>query len=78
MRKAVDVSSYQGMIDWQAVKAAGIVHAVLRSVVKDGSADQRFAENAAGCKKAGMPFFKRRWGFAQNKRRKPDYKRTDH
>ena len=64
MRKAVDVSSYKGMIDWQAVKAAGIVHAVLRSVVKDGSADQRFAENAAGCKKAGMPFDIYKYSYA--------------
>jgi lysozyme len=50
----IDVSSYQGAIDWQRVREAGIVFAFAR--VSDGLAviDQRFAENFVAMKKAGL------------------------
>ena len=31
MKKAIDVSDYQGAIDWGKVKAAGIDYAIIKS-----------------------------------------------
>ncbi len=42
---AVDVSAYQGTIDWKRVKNAGIRYAVLRGVTKNGSLDSAFERN---------------------------------
>jgi lysozyme len=50
----IDVSSYQGEIDWKRVKAAGVIFAFAR--VSDGLAviDQRFPDNYAAMKRAGL------------------------
>jgi lysozyme len=50
----IDVSHYQGAIDWDRVKEAGVVFAFAR--VSDGTEviDERFAENFAAMKKAGV------------------------
>src|SRR5687768_5539937 len=50
----IDVSSYQGVIDWRRVKAAGVMFAFAR--VSDGLEviDQRFAENFTAMKQAGV------------------------
>jgi lysozyme len=50
----IDVSSYQGAIDWRRVRAAGIVFAFAR--VSDGLdvVDERFAENYAAMKRVGI------------------------
>lgn len=56
MEKIIDVSSYQGNIDWKKVKNAGIGFAVLRAIVKSGKADVRFGENVRGCREAGVGF----------------------
>ena len=45
----VDVSSYQGAIDWKKVKDAGIQFAVLRSTAKGNKVDSSFERNLAGC-----------------------------
>ena len=52
--KGVDVSSYQGTIQWPTVKAAGITFAFAR--VSDGTAypDPDFAANWKGMKSAGV------------------------
>lgn len=54
-KKVIDVSSYQGLIDWVKVKAAGIQGAILKIIRKDLSPDKQFENNWAGCEKAGMP-----------------------
>ena len=55
--KGIDVSVHNGKIDWQKVKAAGIDFAVLRAgygkLAKQK--DDRFEENYAGAKAAGIP-----------------------
>lgn len=43
--KGIDVSAYQGVIDWKRVAADGVKFAILRGVVKDGSMDSRFEYN---------------------------------
>lgn len=51
--KVIDVSDWQGEIDWAKVKADGIVGAIIRYA--DGTTlDKRFAENMLNAKKAGL------------------------
>ena len=57
--KGVDVSSWQGEIDWDAVKAAGFDFAILRVGFRgqtEGTVyeDERFEENYAGAVAAGL------------------------
>lgn len=53
--RGIDVSSYQGNINWQAVKAAGIEFAILKVIRKDLSPDKQFETNWNGCINAGLP-----------------------
>ena len=54
-KKVIDVSSYQGLVDWVKVKAAGIQGAILKIIRKDLNPDNQFENNWAGCEEAGMP-----------------------
>lgn len=45
----VDVSEYQGIIDFEAVKAAGYSFVCLRSTKKNGAVDTAFDRNLLGC-----------------------------
>ena len=57
MYKGIDVSSHQGKIDWNKVKAAGIQFAILRAGYGKISTqkDSCFESNYAGAKAAGIP-----------------------
>lgn len=55
MRKGIDVSSYQGTIDWAKVKADGVEFAILKVIRKDLDPDKQFENNWSGCEAAGMP-----------------------
>lgn len=51
--KVIDVSDWQGEIDWAKVKASGVVGAIIRYA--DGSTlDKRFKENMKNAKAAGL------------------------
>ena len=52
----IDVSSYNGVIDWAKVKKAGCGHAVLKIARKELVVDKQFANNIAGCKAQGIPY----------------------
>lgn len=54
-KKVIDVSGYQGLVDWVKVKAAGIQGAILKIIRKDLNPDKQFENNWSGCEKAGMP-----------------------
>ena len=54
MAKGIDVSKWQGNIDWAAVKTGGVAFAMLRASVGT-AADSRFAQYAAGAAAAGIP-----------------------
>ena len=54
-KKVIDVSSYQGLVDWVKVKAAGIQGAILKIIRKDLNPDNQFENNWEGCEKAGIP-----------------------
>lgn len=51
----IDVSAYNGAIDWKKVKASGVEGAILKVIRKDLNPDKRFEENWEGCKAAEMP-----------------------
>lgn len=53
--QGIDVSAWQGEIDWQKVKATGIQFAFIRAAAGQKQ-DARCEENLAGAKKAGVPF----------------------
>lgn len=52
--KCVDVSSYQGNINWPLVKSAGVNHTILKVIRKDLNPDTKFEQNWNGCKNAGI------------------------
>ncbi len=52
--KCVDVSSYQGDINWNLVKSTGINYAILKVIRKDLNPDKKFEENWKGCKSVGI------------------------
>ena len=59
--KGIDVSQWQGAIDWAKVKAAGVAFALIRAGLRgyapEGklAEDARFRENAEGAIAAGIP-----------------------
>lgn len=57
MKKGIDVSRWQGDIDWKKVKAAGIDFAIIQAGYgrELSQKDQKFEQNYSGCKSAGMP-----------------------
>lgn len=54
-KKVIDVSSYQGKIDWKKAKASGVDGAILKIIRKDLKPDNQFENNWKGCTNAGVP-----------------------
>ena len=52
----IDVSRFQGNIDWAEVKRAGVEFAMLRARFGSGSIEVQFRRNAEGCCAEGIPF----------------------
>lgn len=55
----IDVSEWQGSIDWARVKSSGVQYAILRCAygsADSGHEDMQFAANVKGCKENGIPF----------------------
>ena len=53
--KGLDVSKYQGTIDWSQVKAAGYDFAMLRAGYGFNTIDPQFQRNASECNRLGIP-----------------------
>lgn len=51
---AIDVSKWQGAVNWASVKAAGVRHAMLRAGYGSGTVDPQFKRNAAQCTALGV------------------------
>lgn len=49
MRKLVDVSSYNGVVNWGKAKTYGCQGAILKIIRKDLNRDKKFNENYAAC-----------------------------
>lgn len=52
--KCIDVSSYQGNIDWAKVKYSGVDYAILRGVVKNRTLDTTFEKNYSNAIQNGI------------------------
>lgn len=52
--KGIDVSSYQGVVNWSKVKAAGVGFAILKIIRKDLNPDKQFENNWKGCEDANL------------------------
>ena len=50
----IDVSLYQGEIDWGTVAQSGINFAIIRSTLGGGSLDEKFEQNYAGATANGL------------------------
>lgn len=53
--RGIDVSYFQGTVDWEAVKASGIRFAMLRAGYGVGTVDPQFKRNAGECNRLGIP-----------------------
>lgn len=54
MIKGIDVSVYQGVIDWNKVKASGVEVVIIRAGYGQNNVDARFKENIEGAIRAGL------------------------
>ena len=54
--RGIDISNYQGTVDWDMVKAAGIDFAILRVGPVYGKPDDSFERNAAECERLSIPY----------------------
>ena len=54
-RRGVDVSAYQGKIDWDALAAQGVSFAYIKATEGSGTVDACFAANWTGARQAGIP-----------------------
>ena len=52
--KGIDVSVWQGVIDWKRVKKAGVQFAIIRSSYSDDKVDRMFEYNITEAQKAGV------------------------
>ena len=55
-RKIIDVSVYNGTIDWKKVKKYGCDGAIIKIIRKDLGKDKKFEENYKKCEKLGIPW----------------------
>ena len=53
--KGIDVSKFQGEVDWEQVKAAGYQFAMLRAGYGFNTVDEQFRRNASECSRIGLP-----------------------
>lgn len=54
VKKGIDVSYHQGIIDWKAVKESGVEFAIIRAGYGKNKTDERFIENIVGADTAGL------------------------
>lgn len=53
--KGIDVSTFQGDIDWEKVRDEGIEFAIIRAGFGAGTLDDKFERNASECNRIGLP-----------------------
>lgn len=66
--KGIDVSQWQGNINWAEVKSSGIQFAMIRATYGRGtdvSTDPRLLDNAAGCDTVGLPYGLYHYSYAK-------------
>lgn len=71
-RKGIDVSQWQGEIDWEKVKASGIDYAIIRcgwGMNDEGQDDPMWLRNVSECERLGIPFGVYIYSYATNTER---------
>ena len=53
--QGIDISRYQGLVDWASVRGAGTQFAFIKATEGGDHLDERFRENWDGAAKAGVP-----------------------
>lgn len=69
VRKGIDVSQHQGVIDWESVKAQGIDFAIIRCGYGSDLADQDdsfWSYNVAECERLGIPYGVYLYSYAES------------
>lgn len=61
----IDISKYQGSINFKLVKAAGISYVILRTITKDLEVDPRFQEYLQGCIDNCLPYSYYKYNYAK-------------
>ncbi len=56
MKKVIDVSSYNSVVNWKSAKKQGVDGAILKIIRKDLTRDNQFNNNYKGCESAGIPW----------------------
>ena len=67
--RGIDVSTHQGRVDWDRVKASGVAFAILRCGYGSDMPtqdDKQFARNVAECERVGMPYGVYLYSYATN------------
>lgn len=54
-KKGIDVSQWQGVIDWDKVKAAGVKFAMIRAGYGQNNIDTQYVRNISECNRVGIP-----------------------
>lgn len=68
-RRGIDVSAWQGTIDWEKVKASGIDFAIIRcgyGMNKSDQDDSQFLRNVTECERLGIPYGVYIYSYATN------------
>lgn len=56
MKRGIDVSAFQGIIDWDKAKKGGVEFAMIRAGWGTGTLDKYFKRNVQECQRLGIPF----------------------
>lgn len=64
--KGIDVSAWNGNIDWQTVADYGMGFAILRITEKGNKTDSTFEQNYKGCTQHGIPVGVYKYSYAKN------------
>ena len=57
--KGLDVSEFQGEINWERVKNAGYQFAMIRAGYGFNTIDKQFQRNASECNRIGLPIYRK-------------------
>lgn len=67
MKKGIDVSKWQNVINWDLVKGAGVDFAILRAGYGSSGSDPQFERNYNECKRLNIPVGAYLYSYAENK-----------
>ena len=65
-RFGIDVSEHNGIIDWKAIKRAGVEFAIIRSSYGHFVEDQQFRRNVKECERYKIPYGLYHYSYVAN------------